>query len=138
MSWLRQSRGGELAALGVFRRDNKSPEDYDHMTGTLSSALDLWQESHGKPPSYDDVVNTIGPQVLKSRAVPGWLYGTNNEPFFKPDVNSQEYKLFQRKATEDVTNTGAVAPTEAEIDRAYTRMQLLKLYPKKASNASGK
>lgn len=130
LSWLRDARGGELAALGVYRRDAKNPEDYDHMTGTLQSALDLWQQSHGKPASYDDVVNTIGPQVIKSRAVPGSWWGTNNEPFFKPDVNSEEYKLFARKATEDVTATGAPAPSDAEIDRAYTRMQLLKLYSK--------
>jgi prepilin-type processing-associated H-X9-DG protein len=55
MTWLRDSRGGELAALGVFHRDNKNPDDYDHMTGTLQSALDLWQQSHGKPAEYKDV-----------------------------------------------------------------------------------
>ncbi len=131
LGWLRDARGGELAALGVYHRDAKNPDDYDHMTGTLQSALDLWQQSHGKPATYDDVVNTIGPQVIKSRAVPGWLFGTNQQPFFKPDTNSEEYKLFARKATEDVTARGEPAPTDAEIDRAYTRMQLLKLYPSK-------
>jgi hypothetical protein len=138
LSWLRQARGGELAALGVYRRDGKNPEDYDQMTGTLQSAMDLWQQSKGKPPTYDEVINVIGPQVIKSRATPGWLWGINNEPFYKPDVNSEEYKLFKRKATDDVVNSGAVAPTDAEIDRAYTRMQLLKLYPKKTGTTSGK
>lgn len=138
MTWLRGSRGPELAALGVFHRDNKNPDDYDHMTGTLSSALDLWQQAHGKPPSYDDVVNKIGPQVIQSRAVPGSWWGTNNEPFFKPDVNSQEYKNFVEKTTRDVVDAGGTIPTDQDIDRAYTRMQLLKLYPSKAKSANGK
>lgn len=138
MTWLRGSRGPELAALGVFHRDNKNPDDYDHMTGTLSSALDFWQQAHGKPPSYDDVVNKIGPQVIQSRAVPGSWWGTNNEPFFKPDVNSQEYKNFVEKTTRDVVDAGGTAPTDQDIDRAYTRMQLLKLYPPKAKSANGK
>lgn len=132
LGWLRDSRAGELAALGVYHRDGKNPDDYDHMTGTLQSALDLWQQSHGKPPSYDDVVNKIGPQIIQSRAVPGWLYGTNQEPFFKPDANSDEYKNFVAKASRDVIAAGGAEPTEAELDRAYTRTQLLKLYPPKS------
>lgn len=138
LSWLRHARGGELAALGVYRRDNKNPDDYDQMTGTLQSALDLWQQSHGKPPSYDDVINVIGPQVIKQRATPGWLWGTNNEPFYKPDIYSEEYKHFKRKVTQDVVNAGQVAPSDAEINRAYTRTQLMKLYPKKTGATNGK
>ena len=134
LTWLRDSRGGELAALGVYHRDSKNPDDYDHMTGTLQSALDLWQQAHGKPASYDEVVNKIGPQVIQSRAVPGAWYGTKNEPFFKPDVNSDEYKNFTTKATRDATDADGLAPTDAELDRAYTRMQLLKLYPPKAKS----
>lgn len=137
LDWLRKARGGELSALGVFHRDAKNPDDYDHMTGTLSSALDLWQETHGKRAEYDDVINKIGPQVIQSRAVPGSWYGTNNEPFFKPDVNSDEYKNFVTKATRDATDGGGVAPSDAELDRAYTRMQLLKLYPPKAKSSNG-
>jgi hypothetical protein len=138
LTWLRDARGGELAALGVYHRDAKNPDDYDHMTGTLQSAMDLWQQSHGKPPEYKDVVETIGPQVIQSRAVPGAWWGKNNEPFFKPDVNSDEYKLFTRKVTQDITNSGAPPPSDAEIDRAYTRMQLLKLYPSKTKASDGK
>lgn len=137
LTWLRDARGGELAALGVYHRDANNPDDYDHMTGTLQSAMDLWQQAHGKPPSYDEVVNKIGPQVIQSRAVPGSWYGTNNEPFFKPDVNSDEYKNFVTKATRDVTDGGGIAPSDAELDRAYTRMQLLKLYPPKAKSSNG-
>lgn len=136
MTWLRDSRGGELAALGVFHRDAKNPEDYDHMTGTLSSALDLWQQSHGKPAEYKDVVDTIGPQIIQSRAVPGAWWGSSQEPFFKPDVNSDEYKNFVAKTTRDVTDGGGIAPTDEQIDRAYTRMQLLKLYPTKTKGST--
>ena len=139
LGWLRGARGGELAALGVFHRDAKNPDDYDHMTGTLQSALDLWQQSHGKAAEYKDVIDTIGPQVIRSRAVPGWLFGDkwqSNEPFYKPDENSQEYKNFATKATQDVVAAGQPEPSKAEIDRAYTRMQLLKLYPPKATSAA--
>ena len=137
LTWLREARGGELQALGVYHRDGKDPDGYDHMTGTLQSALDLWQESKGKPATYDDVVNIIGPQVIKSRAVPGSWYGTNNEPFYKPDVNSTEYKNFSAQVTKDITDQGLPPPSESEIDRSYNRMQLLKLYPPKAKS-SGK
>lgn len=138
LTWLRDSRGGELAALGVYHRDAKNPDDYDHMTGTLQSALDLWQQSHGKPPTYDDVVNKIGPQIIASRAVPGAWWGTNNEPFFKPDVNSDEYKNFVKNTTADVVNRGGITPTPEQLDRAYTRAQLMKLYPPKTkAPASG-
>ena len=132
LTWLREARGGELQVLGVYHRDGKDPDGYDHMTGTLQSALDLWQESKGKPATYDDVVNIIGPQVIKSRAVPGSWYGTNNEPFYKPDVNSTEYKNFSAQVTKDITDQGLPPPSESEIDRSYNRMQLLKLYPPKA------
>ena len=138
LTWLRDSRGGELAALGVFHRTTANADDYDHMTGTLQSAMDLWQESHGKPPGYKDVVDEIGPQVIQSRAVPGAWWGTNNEPFFKPDVNSTEYKNFVAKATRDVVDAGGTEPTTAELDRAYTRTQLMKLYPPKAKTTDGK
>jgi hypothetical protein len=137
LTWLRDSRGGELAALGVYHRDAKNPEDYDHMTGTLQSALDLWQQTNGKPASYDDVVNKIGPQVIQSRSVPGRFWGNNVEPFYKPDTNSTEYKNFTAKVTKDVTDAGQPAPSEAEIDRAYTRVQLMKLYPGKAKSTNG-
>lgn len=137
MSWLRGARGGELQALGVYHRNAGDPGDYDHMTGTLQSALDLWQQSHGKPATYEDVVDKIGPQVIQSRAVPGSLWGSNQEPFYKPDVNSIEYKNFTAKVTKDVTDAGQAAPSEAEIDRAYTRMQLLKLYPPKSKSTNG-
>lgn len=136
LTWLRDARGGELAALGVYHRDAKNPEDYDHMTGTLQSALDLWQQAHGKPAEYKDVVDTIGPQIIKSRAVPGAWYGTNQEPFFKPDVNSDEYKAFTTKVTKDVIDAGGTTPSDAEIDRAYNRMQLMKLYPTKSKAAA--
>jgi len=133
MGWLRDVRGAELAALGVFRRNKDNSDDYDHLTGTVSSALDLWQEAHGKPPSYHEFMEKIAPQVLQSRPVPGAWWGTNNEPFFKPDINSKEYKNFAAKAKQDVVDKGGIEPTEAELDRAYTRMQLLKLYPPKSS-----
>lgn len=138
MTWLRAARGGELEALKVYHRDGKNPDDYDHMTGTLQSALDLWQESKGKPASYDDVVNTIGPQVIKSRPVAGWLYGTNNEPYFKPDTNTKEYKDFTTNMSSDVVGRGGNEPTPQEVDRAYTRLQLLKLYPARTKSTDGK
>ncbi len=140
MGWLRDGRGAELAALGVFRRNKDNPDDYDHLTGTLSSALDLWQEAHGKPPSYHEFMEKIAPQVLQSRpTASGWPAsmwgGTSNEPFFKPDVNSKAYKNFAVQMRQDVVDKGGLEPTDAEVDRAYTRKQLLELYPPKSSTA---
>lgn len=140
LTWLRDSRGGELAALGVFHRNANNADDYDHMTGTLQSAMDLWQEVHGKPPSYKDVVNEIGPQVIQSRVVPNswYQFGTHTQPFFLPDKSSEDYKFVTRKITQDALDKGGTAPTETELDRAYTRKQLLELYPKATKSSDGK
>lgn len=140
LEWLRKSRGTELSALGVFSRNINNTDDYDHMTGALSSALDIWMEVHGKPAEYNDVVDKIGPQVIQSQAVPNawYQFGKHTQPFFKPDRDSEEYKTVTKRMSVEAVERGGTEPTENELDRAFTREQLLKLYPKAKKSTDGK
>lgn len=125
MGWMRTSMGAQMEALGVFKRTTGNKDDYDHLTGTVQSALDLWQENHSKPPTYKEFNEQIAPQVIAQRSEPGTLYGTNQKPFYTqtvPDKFSEELKS-------DVIAKGGVEPTEQQIYKAYIRTQLMKLYP---------
>lgn len=130
---LRGSMGAQLEALGIYMRKESNKDDYDYYTGTLASALDVWRDTHGKPATAKDIIETIGPQVIRQRSVPGWLYGTNTEPFYKPDTNSKEYKDFSTKYRTEMQESDGIEPDTARIDRAYNRYQLMKLYGKPRS-----
>lgn len=131
MGWMRGAMGAQMQALGIYTRttnpDNKG--DYDHLTGTVQSALDIWQENHGKPPTYKEFQEQIAPQVIQQRAEPGMIWGTNKKPFYNQETDPE----FAAKVKADVIAKGGVEPTDEELNRAFVRAQLLKLYPGKAS-----
>ncbi len=131
MTWMRGGMGAQMEALGVYRRTNANKDDYDHLTGTVQSALDIWTENHGKPPNNKEFLEQIAPQVIQQRAEPGWLWGTNKKPFYDQPTPSK----FEEDVKADVAARGGVEPTEEQLNRAYIRTQLIKLYPagKKAS-----
>lgn len=131
MGWMRGSMGAQMEALGVFKRTTSNKDDYDHLTGTVQSALDLWQESHGKPPTNKEFLEQIAPQVLQQRNEPGMLWGTNKKPFFTQDIP----KDFTEKTTADVVAKGGLEPTPEQIYKAYVRTQLMKLYPTKMKSS---
>lgn len=126
---IRQMRGSfasQMEALGIFKRTKDNKEDYDHFTGTLQSALDAWRDTHGKPASYKDITETIGPQVLYQRNEPGMLWGTNKKPFYNQDVPAR----FTEKFTSDVLAATGKEPTTEQIYKAYVKQQLLQLFTK--------
>lgn len=124
---LQGARGSELEALGIYKRTEKNKDDYDHFTGALQSALDVWQETHGKPPSYKELTEDIAPEVLKQRTVPGWLWGTNQVPTYNITPPSD----WSEKLITDVKSKGGLEPTPEQIQRAYVRTQFMQLYGKK-------
>lgn len=130
MTQIRGAMGAQLEALGIYSRGPNNHDDYDHFTGALQAALDLWTEAHGKPATYKDVVEQIAPAILRQRDVPGAWWGTNKEPFFKPDTNSKRYKDFAAEYKAARTDSDGIEPSDAQIDKAYTRMQLMGLYGK--------
>lgn len=125
VGWMRGAFGSQMEAMGVYKRTTGNKDDYDHLTGTVQSALDIWQENHGKPPTYKEFTEQIGPQIIQERAEPGWLWGTNKKPFFNQETPSE----FEAQVKADVIAKGGVEPTPEQLNRAYIRTQLIKLYP---------
>jgi len=135
---LRNARGAELQALGIYARttspDNK--EDYDHYTGALQSAIEVWMEDHGnKPPDAKTIANEIGPSVIRQRTEKGWLWDSK-VPFYTQTVP----EAFSTRIKADVQAQMGYEPTEQEVYKAYVRMQYLKFYKKqpKAPKDQGK
>lgn len=128
---LRSSMGDQLEALNVYRRTDSNKEDYDHFTGTLQSALEIWQSENKKPPTYEEITKIIGPQVIKQTKVPGLIFGDwwpgKSDPFFKQTVPDK----FKTELKNDVVSKGGDEPNDEQIYKAYVRTQLLKLYSKK-------
>lgn len=131
MGWMRGAVGAQMEALGVFKRTTSNKDDYDHLTGTVQSALDLWQESHNKPPTNKEFIEQIAPQVLQQRNEPGILWGTNKKPFFTQTIPNE----FSEKTKADVVAKGGLEPTDEQIYKAYVRTQLMKLYPTKMKSS---
>lgn len=127
---IRNARGSELQALGIYRRDPNRPEDYDQYVGALQSAIDVWQETHGKPPGYKDVVENIAPDVIKQ--VPSyhsWIWGDVEAPRFKVEIPD----AWRKAVIGEITARGGKEPSEQLLRRAYMREQFQRLYSKPAA-----
>jgi hypothetical protein len=138
LSWARNAMGAQLDALNIRNYHaagtaNDNADDYNAFTGAVSAALDAFSDAHKRPPANTKEYQDIFTNVLQGHAVKGWL-GEYKEPMFKPDTSTPEYKTFSSKVTQDLTNQGKDAPTDAELKSAYVRMQLLKLYPKQTTD----
>jgi hypothetical protein len=142
MGWLKSARGTEMEALGVYSRTQRNKDDYDHLTGTVQQALDLWIEDHKKPPTQAEFNEKIAPSLLKIRKEPGMfgIYGGpfgSDRPFFKFDTSSRDFKDFVVTKKEEFITKGAEEPSEHELYRLYARKELLKLFPAKSKTSSG-
>lgn len=126
LGWMRGSMGSQMEALGVYKRTTSNKDDYDHLTGTVQSALDIWQENHGKPPTYKEFNEQIAPQVIQQRSEP-YFFGmlSGKKPFYSQETPSK----FEEDVKADVIARGGVEPTPEQLNRAYIRTQLIKLYP---------
>lgn len=124
---IRGAFGSQLEALKIYKREAGNKDEYDKFTGAVQTAIDVWTETNGKPPTYKDVTETIGPQVIKTVSEPGMLWGTNQIPFFKQSVPTP----FADKIKADVVSKGGIEPTPEQIQRAYMRIEFIKLYGKK-------
>lgn len=127
MDQIRVAMGPQLEALKIYKREVGNKEQYDKYTGAVQAALDVWQETNGKPATYRDVVDTIGPQIIQQVSEPGWLWGTNKVPFYAKTVPPE----FSNKLKADIIAKGGAEPTQEQIQRAYTRTEFIKLYGKK-------
>lgn len=132
MTWIRGAMAPQLQALGVNRRDNANPDEYDHFTGALQEQLQLWQEDHGgKQPSYEEVIDKIAPSVLNTQTTKkGWFYNSQVPAFEQWNRPKPEDipKEFREKVTADVIAKGGAEPTENQLLNAYVRQQFIQLY----------
>lgn len=135
MSWMRQGFGSQMQALGVYTRGKANTDDYDHLTGTVQDSMSIWAEQHqGKQPTQKEFDEQIAPQVIKAHTTPGWFgssIGQGKAPFFNQETPDD----FAEKVKADVLKKGGVEPTPEELNRAYIRTQLLKLYPGKSTSS---
>jgi hypothetical protein len=124
MTWLLGARGTELNTLKVDRFNKDDPNDYYHFRGAMQEALQEWAEDHKRPPTYEEVVDKIGPQIIKTQAVAkGWIYNTN-EPAFRQDMTDQD----RQRLTKMFTDKGGAPPDDKQLIRAYAREQFQKFY----------
>lgn len=136
MSWMRAGFGAQMEAMQVFRRTTNDTQrkEYDHLTGAVQQALDIWQEDHKKPPTNKEFNEQIAPNILKVQKVPGTIFGNlwpNEKKFFNHDTSSKDFIDKTTQIKNDVIDKGGSAPSDEELYKAYTRVQLLKLYPPK-------
>jgi len=133
MGWLRDSMPAELQALGIYRRNATQPDSYDAFSGSLQDAIDTYRESTGKPPTREEVVTKIAPQLLKkqtSYSLGGWW--SSQQPAFQANAPTE----FDAKVRADLAARGAPEPTAAQINRAWVRTQMMKMYPPKTKDES--
>lgn len=139
--WMRGAFGKELESLGIFRRTDRNKEAYDTYTGMTQQALDLYQEEHKKPMPYKEFIETVGPQLLRSKTIiPGFFntstiglgdWGTHNDV---PLVKGSVPESFATRLKSDIIAAGGDEPKPEEIYRAWTRTEMMKLFKKKAGS----
>lgn len=134
-TWLQQSRGAELRAMGIYFRPSKTEDatDYDHYTGALQAGIDAFRQEHGKPPGYKDIVDTIGPSVIHQRTEPGtfgMLFGGNKRPAFDQDMSVVKEWAAKKGLVDEIKARGGADPTDEELYRAFLRSQFIDLYSK--------
>jgi hypothetical protein len=130
--WMLTTRAPELRALGLIKGDPSFDANaYDHYTGALASAIDAWRQDHGSPPGYKDMVETIGPSVIRQRTEGGWggWFGTKR-PFFDQDISKAKEWADKTNLVSEIVNRGGSPPTDEEILRAFMRTQFIDLYSK--------
>lgn len=122
MGWLRTSQGAELERLRIYRRDAHDPDEYDRFVGSLHSALEDWQQTHGKPASQTDITEKIGPMLLKGRGDAGWFSSESHEYNVPPQEIVDQLQAGAEKR-------GLPRLSDREIQRAYVQALLKKNYP---------
>lgn len=139
MSWMRQSRAAELRALGIYFRPTAGSDatDYDHYTGAMQSAIDVWRQEKGKPPGFKDIVDEIGPSVIRQRAAPSAIFGMawpTKKAMFDQDLTAAKKWADEKGLAAEITARGGSEPTEEEIYRAFVRSQFIDLYSKESGS----
>lgn len=121
--------GPDLQAAGVTRANN--PDTYYQFVGSLQDALNDFQGENQKPPAMKDV-QAIGARLLQEQSVSMWSReynptGWGSRTMFTipvPEVEAEKIK------SDPMWQQIGIVPTEAQIQRVYTRSLYQRLYGK--------
>lgn len=125
IGWMREAHGSELEALGITKRTEDNKDEYDHYIGAMEGAIEAWTETNKRPPTYEEIVNKIGPQLIKSVSTPGTIFGNvwpNSTKFY----DTLDTQISAAKA--EAVKRGIEPPTDNEVRKAYLSQMFQKLY----------
>lgn len=132
VSWMQQSMGAQLTALGVDKRTDANKDLYDKFRGSVQVGIDTFIEDNKRPPNYKEFMDQIAPRLLQTRdtsMIFGKLWPTET-PFFDQS-NDVKFERFGTRMRADFTARALAPPSEAEIYKAYVRATYSQLYGKK-------
>lgn len=124
----RAAKGSDLEALGIFRRTDQNKDDYDKFSGAMRQAIDTWVDVYKKPPTEKDIVDTIGPQIIRQQVQSKWFGLTTgkSDPEFKQPVPKDIAEKI-KKAPEWL-ELPQTEQTEDRLKQVYNRLVFKNLF----------
>jgi hypothetical protein len=97
--------------------------------GDLHEAIEAWSGAHnGRQPTEKDVINEIGPDVLRNRvAEPGW-FSTSMVPVYKHVIPKAEVEGIKKKFAAE---HDGLEPSDQQVYNAFARKIFDDLYAQK-------
>lgn len=131
MGLLFGNRAGEMHALGYDKRPDGSNDDYNTLTGAMVNAREAWTDTHGKPPSDQEILEKIFPEVARTTV-------RSKIPIFGSDTH--RYQEPRRKGWDEqnmpvLQQMFGPEPSEAEIQRVYNRQMYKTIFEAKSPKA---
>lgn len=124
----------DLQAAGINKATDK--DGYNQFVGTLADQIQEFTEENKRPPKVDEV-KTIGSRLMQGQVSKGWLWNSTNPTFAVPVPDEEAEKI----KAEPAWGKMGITPTDAQVQRIYTRKLYQDLYggkPKSAgTDASG-
>ncbi len=132
MSIIRTAFSTQLDAMGVDPKQKSDPQsNYNHFTGSLQEALQEWQQDHGKPAKYEDIIGPIFKQLQTQTMAHHW-YGLDSQDYgYKKYVKPTMEQIpqdFRDTVVNEAAKKGKLTPTDSEIYRYYLREEYIKLF----------
>ena len=122
------SMGGQLDDLNVIGR-SKDNEKYYAFKGALGAALEEWQMENKRPASNEEIVQKIGPAIVRQMASPPSTVFGVSIPF--TGGNQPAFELLQQHVQDVVAEAkkrNTEVPSEDEIRRAYMQQTFQQLF----------
>jgi hypothetical protein len=113
----------DLQAAGIER---KNKDEFYQFTGALADQLQQFAEDNKRPPKTDEV-RVMGSRLLQQQKSPGFfgtVFGTKTPTFQLPVPSEEADKIKQSGEWSKMS----ITPTDAQIQRIYTRALYQKLY----------